>query len=67
MTVTAGALPRLPRWVTRFLFKPGNWVPAVVWLFLVLFQAFKAYEEPWVSALGLLLINSVAMVLFVTR
>jgi protein-S-isoprenylcysteine O-methyltransferase Ste14 len=34
---------------------------------LVFFQAAKAYEEPWVSTFGLLLINSVAMVLFVTR
>jgi len=39
----------------------------MVWLFLVSFQAAKLYEEPWVSTLGLLLINAVALVLFVTR
>ena len=39
----------------------------MVWLFLVFLQAVKVYEEPWVSTIGLLMINGVALVLFVTR
>lgn len=39
----------------------------MVWLFLVFLQAVKVYEQPWVSTVGLLLINTVALILFVTR
>jgi len=67
MTASARTLPRLPAWLSHFLLRPGNWLPATVWLFLVIFQVVKVYEEPWVSTIGLLLINAVAMVLFVTR
>ncbi len=67
MTASTSTLPRLPRWLSHFLLRPGNWLPAMVWLFLVSFQAAKVYEHPWVSTVGLLLINTVALVLFVTR
>jgi protein-S-isoprenylcysteine O-methyltransferase Ste14 len=66
MATVQAALP-LRRQIIRALIKLENTLPALVWLFLVFFQAAKAYEEPWVSTFGLLLINSVAMVLFVTR
>lgn len=64
---TAHATVPLRRQVIRAFIKPANTLPAMVWLFLVFFQAVKVYEEPWVSTFGLLLINSVAMVLFLTR
>lgn len=60
-------MPRLPTWLRDFLLRPANWLPAMVWLFLVSFQAVEAYEQPWASTFGLLLINAVALVLFVTR
>ena len=66
MTTAQAALPRR-RQIIRTLIKLENTLPAMVWLFLVFFQAVKVYEQPWVSTFGLLLINSVAMVLFVTR
>ena len=59
MATAQAALPRR-RQIIRALIKLENTVPALVWLFLVFFQAAKAYEEPWVSTFGLLLINSVA-------
>jgi len=66
MATAQAALP-LRRQIIRAIIKLENTLPAVVWLFLVFFQAVKVYEQPWVSTFGLLLINSVAMVLFVTR
>ena len=66
MATAQAALP-LRRQIIRAIIKLENTVPAIVWLFLVFFQLAKVYEEPWVSTIGLLLINSVAMVLFVTR
>ncbi|HEV8573765.1 MAG TPA: isoprenylcysteine carboxylmethyltransferase family protein [Dehalococcoidia bacterium] len=66
-TARGGTLPRLPRWLIGALLKPANWIPATFWLFLVIFQAVTAYKEPSVSTLGLVLINSVALVLFMTR
>jgi protein-S-isoprenylcysteine O-methyltransferase Ste14 len=64
---TAQASQPLRRQIIRSLIKLENTLPAFVWLFLVFFQAVKVYEEPWVSTIGLLAINSVAMVLFMTR
>jgi protein-S-isoprenylcysteine O-methyltransferase Ste14 len=64
---TAQSVLPLRRQIIRAIIKLENTLPALVWLFLVFFQAVNAYEEPWVSTFGLLLINSVAMVLFVTR
>ena len=66
MATAQAALP-LRRQIIRAVIKLENTLPAMVWLFLVFFQAAKVYEQPWVSTFGLLLINSVAMVLFVTR
>jgi protein-S-isoprenylcysteine O-methyltransferase Ste14 len=66
MNTAQAALPRR-RQLIRALIKLENTIPALVWLFLVFFQVAKVYEEPWVSTIGLLLINGVAMVLFVTR
>jgi len=66
MTTAQATLPRR-RQIIRALIKVENTLPALAWLFLVFFQVAKVYEEPWVSTIGLLLINSVAMVLFVTR
>jgi protein-S-isoprenylcysteine O-methyltransferase Ste14 len=66
MATAQTALP-LRRQVIRALIKLENTLPALVWLFLVFFQIAKVYEDPWVSTIGLLLINAVAMVLFMTR
>ena len=66
MATVQTALP-LRRQLIRALTKLENTFPALVWFFLVVFQLAKAYETPWVSTIGLLLINSVAMVLFLTR
>lgn len=67
MTSSAGTIPRLPPWLRHVLYRPGNWLPATFWLFLVLFQASKAFDQPSVSTFGLLMINAVALVLFLTR
>ena len=67
MTTSAGTLPRPPRWLVRFAAKPGNWLPALFWFFLVVFQTATAFKEPSVSTFGLVAINAVALVLFVTR
>lgn len=67
MTSSAGTIPRLPRWLRHILYRPGNWLPAIFWLFLVLFQASAAFSQPSLSTFGLLMINSVALVLFLTR
>jgi protein-S-isoprenylcysteine O-methyltransferase Ste14 len=42
-------------------------MPAIFWLFLVVFQAATAFKEPSISTFGLVAINGVALVLFVTR
>jgi protein-S-isoprenylcysteine O-methyltransferase Ste14 len=63
----AGTLPRPPRWLVHLASRPGNWFPAIFWFFLVVFQAATAVKEPSVSTFGLVAINAVALVLFVTR
>lgn len=67
MATTTTTIPRLPRWLTQTLLKPGNLLPALVWLFLVFVQVAYAFEYPGVSTSGLVAINVVALVLFVTR
>jgi len=67
MTTSTGTLPRLPRWLVHIVLRPANWVPAGFWLFLVFFQIAHAIEYPGVSTFGLVAINTVALVLFVTR
>jgi protein-S-isoprenylcysteine O-methyltransferase Ste14 len=51
----------------QFAARPANWVPAIFWFFLVVFQATTAVKEPSISTFGLVAINTVALVLFVTR
>jgi protein-S-isoprenylcysteine O-methyltransferase Ste14 len=67
MTTSAGTLPRLPRWLVQIAARPSNWIPAIFWFFLVFFQAGTAVKEPSISTFGLVAINAVALVLFVTR
>ncbi|HEY7465056.1 MAG TPA: methyltransferase, partial [Dehalococcoidia bacterium] len=67
MTTSAGTLPRLPRWLVQLSSRPSNWIPAIFWFFLVVFQAATAAKEPSISTFGLVAINAVALVLFVTR
>jgi protein-S-isoprenylcysteine O-methyltransferase Ste14 len=67
MTTSAGTLPRLPRWLVHFLLKPANWAPAMFWFWLVVFQIGSAIEYPGVPTFGLVAINVVALILFVTR
>src|SRR3990172_456164 len=67
MTTASTALRRPPRWLTRTLFKPGNVLPALVWMFLVFNQAANSAFPPSPSTAGLILINTVAMILFVVR
>lgn len=47
--------------------KPGNVLPAFVWMFLVFNQAANSSFPPSPSTAGLVLINTVAMLLFVVR
>jgi len=67
MTTATPAIRRPPRWLTQALYKPGNLLPAFVWLFLVLNQAVNSSFPYSASTMGLVLINTVAMVLFVVR
>jgi protein-S-isoprenylcysteine O-methyltransferase Ste14 len=67
MSSSASALPALRSRLYRALAKPENLCPALVWWFLVCLQAVIAVTHPSVTSLGLVLINSVALVLFVTR
>ena len=67
MTAATSAIGRPPRWLTRALLKPGNVLPAMVWMFLVANQALNSAFPPSPSTAGLVLINTVAMILFVVR
>jgi len=67
MTAATTAIRRPPRWLTRALLKPGNVLPAMVWMFLVANQALNSAFPPSPSTAGLVLINTVAMILFVVR
>ncbi len=67
MTTATTAIRRPPRWLVQALLKPGNILPAFVWMFLVLNQALNSAFPPSPSTAGLILINTVAMVLFVVR
>src|SRR3989304_1735997 len=67
MTTATTAIRRPPRWLTRTLFKPGNVLPALVWMFLVFNQPLNSALPPPPSPAGLVLINTVAMILFVVR
>lgn len=67
MATIASALraPRNP--LLRALLKPGNILPALAWMFLVLNQAVNSAFPYSPSTLGLVVINTVAMALFVIR
>ena len=67
MTTATTAIRRPPRWLTQALLKPGNVLPAMVWMFLVFNQALNSAFPPSPSTAGLVLINTVAMILFVVR
>lgn len=68
MSSTVSSLPqvRRPRARTTLL-KPGNALPAAVWLFLVFNQAFNSPFPPSLSTALLVLINTVAVILFMMR
>lgn len=67
MSSTADSLPATRRSSARSLLKPGNTLPAAMWLFLVFNQAFNSPFPPSPSTILLVLINTVAVVLFVMR
>lgn len=67
MTTATTAIRRPPRWLTQMLSRPANVLPALVWLFLVFVQIAYAVEYPGVPTFGLIAINVVALILFVTR
>ncbi len=66
MATAQTALPRR-RQLIRTLIKPGNTLPAFVWLFLVMNQAANSGFPPSLSTIGLVLINTTAIVLFMVR
>jgi protein-S-isoprenylcysteine O-methyltransferase Ste14 len=66
MATAQASLPRR-RQVIRALIKPGNTLPAIVWLFLVLNQAANSGFPPSISTTGLVVINTTALVLFMIR
>ncbi len=67
MSTAVSSLPSARHRLVRVLLKPGNILPALVWLFLVFNQAFSSPFPPSPSVVLLVLINSVALVLFVIR
>lgn len=58
---------RPPRWLTQMLSKPGNLLPACIWLFMVVFQISNSSFPFTPSTAGVILINTVALVLFMVR
>ena len=67
MTTAASSMRRPPRWLTQMLSKPGNLLPACVWLFMVVFQISNSSFPFTPSTAGVILINTVALVLFMVR
>jgi len=67
--MTTATEPSVPirRRLIRALIKPGNTLPAFVWLFLVFNQAVNSGYPPSPSTIGLVVINSTALVLFMIR
>jgi len=66
MVTAQAALPRR-RQIIRALLKPGNTLPAIVWLFLVFNQAANSGFPPSISTSGLVIINTTALALFMVR
>lgn len=67
MSVTATSIPTPTRPRARELLKPGNILPASAWLFFVFNQAINSPFPPSPSTLLLIFINTVTIVLFITR
>ncbi len=67
--MTTATQPSMPirRRLIRALIKPANTLPAFVWLFLVFNQAVNSGYPPSPSTIGLVVINSTALVLFMIR
>jgi protein-S-isoprenylcysteine O-methyltransferase Ste14 len=67
--MTTATQPSMPirRQLIRALIKPGNTLPAFVWLFLVFNQALNSGFPPSTSTVGLVVINTTALVLFMIR
>jgi protein-S-isoprenylcysteine O-methyltransferase Ste14 len=67
--MTTATKPSMPirRQLIRALIKPGNTLPAFVWLFLVFNQALNSGFPPSPSTVGLVVINTTALVLFMIR
>ena len=67
MSSTIQSLPAPRIRLSRALLKPGNILPAYAWMFLVFNQAMHSSFPPSPSTALLVLIYSVAMVLFIVR
>ena len=67
MSSAVSTLPSAQRPLLRALLKPGNIVPAAAWSFLVLNQGLNSPWPPSPSTVLLVLIYSVALVLFIVR
>ena len=67
MTSAVDAVPTPRSRLFRAIVKPGNVLPALVWFFLIANQAVNSSFPPSTATIGLVLINSVAMALFIVR
>lgn len=67
MSSTVDSLPAPRSSSVRAFLKPGNILPASVWLFLVFNQAFNSPFPPSLSTVLLVFINSVTLLLLVFR
>ena len=67
MSSNVASLPARTGSPTRALLKPGNILPACVWLFLVFNQALNSPMPPSPSVVLLILVTTVTLVLFVVR
>lgn len=67
MTTATSTIRRPPRWLTQMLSKPGNLLPACVWLFMLMFQIFNSSFPFTPATTGVIVINTVALVLFMVR
>ena len=67
MSSVVQAVPTPRSWLFRTIVKPGNVLPALVWFFLVANQAVNSSLPPSTATIGLVLVNSVAMALFIVR
>ncbi len=67
MSSVVSTLPSAHRSLARAVFKSGNILPAAAWLFLLFNQALNSPFPPSPSTVLLVLIYSVAVVLFVVR